>query len=97
MKVRYTDEALRDLDGILTYIGKRYPAVRGSFENRLRATVRRIAAWPESAPRIEQRASVRVVPLVPYPYRLFFRVTEDVVEILCLHHAARQEPWDTER
>jgi toxin ParE1/3/4 len=97
MRVIYTDEALRDLDGILTYIGKHYPGVSVSFENRLRATVRRIAAWPESAPRIEQRMGVRVVPLLPYPYRLFYRVTVDTVEILYLHHAARQEPWDVER
>ena len=95
MKVAYTDEALRDLDGILTYIGKHYPGVSASFENRLRTTVRRIAAWPESAPRIAERANVRVVPLVPYPYRLFYRVTASAVEILYLHHAARQEPWDT--
>jgi hypothetical protein len=36
---------------------------------------------------------VRVVPLGRYPYKIFYRVTKDAVEILHVHHAAR-EPWD---
>jgi len=42
---------------------------------------------------VEQRSSVRVVPLVRYPYRIFYRVggDGDVVEILHVHHAARQD------
>jgi plasmid stabilization system protein ParE len=44
MRVRYTDEALRDLDEILSYIAIHYPDVFISFEKRLRSAVRRIAA-----------------------------------------------------
>jgi plasmid stabilization system protein ParE len=33
------------------------------------------------------------VPLGRYPYKIFYRVTEESVEILHVHHAARQ-PWD---
>ena len=71
MKVVYTDEALRDLDEILTFIGSNYPAVSAPFQKRLRTIVRRIGKWPESSPRIEQRAGVRVAPLVRYPYKIF--------------------------
>jgi hypothetical protein len=39
---------------------------------------------------------VRVLPLLPYPYKLFHRVTADAVEILDLHHVARREPWQNE-
>jgi plasmid stabilization system protein ParE len=28
-----------------------------------------------------------------YPYKIFYRVTDDRVEILHIHHAA-QQPWD---
>jgi hypothetical protein len=34
-----------------------------------------------------------VVPLGRYPYKIFYRVTNDTVEILHIHHAARR-PWD---
>jgi plasmid stabilization system protein ParE len=96
MKVVYTAEALRNLDGILGFIAERYPKVTAAFENRLRAAVMRIGAWPESAPMVADRPEVRVLPLIPYPYKLFYRVTADAVEILYLHHAARREPWQNE-
>lgn len=94
MKVVYTDEALRDLDGILAYIAEHYPGVRTGFESRLHSIVRRIGEWPRSAAVVEERPGVRVVPLAPYPYKLFYRVAPDAVQILYLHHAARQEEWE---
>ncbi len=47
MKVVYTDEALRNLDEILSYIAANYPAISSSFEKRLRTVVARIGAWPQ--------------------------------------------------
>ena len=96
MKVVYTDEALRDLDEILTFIASNYPAISGSFERRLRALMARIGRWPESAQEVEQRPGVRIAPLVRYPYRVFYQVTTAAVEILHIHHAARQRQWDGE-
>jgi toxin ParE1/3/4 len=97
MRVVYTEDALRDLDAILTFIGQHYPTITAAFESRLRTTIARIRAWPESAPRNASRFDVRVVVLVPYPYKLFYRVTQDAIEILHLYHAARREPWEISR
>jgi toxin ParE1/3/4 len=91
MKVRYTDEALRDLDEILAYIATHYPGISASFQKRLRAIERRIGEWPNSAREVEGKPGVRMVPLIRYPYRLFYRVTNDDVEILYIHHGARHE------
>jgi len=96
MKVVYTEDALRDLDEILTFIGANYPTVIEPFLRRLRTIERRIGQWPESAQGVEQRPSIRAVPFIRYPYRLFYRVTPEAVEILHIHHAARQEPWERE-
>lgn len=97
MKVVYTDEALRNLDEILGHVASHYPTISKSFEKRLRAVVARIGAWPESAQEVAGRPGVRVVPLLRYPYKLFYRVTSECVEILYIHHAARQQPWKGER
>ena len=97
MKVVYTDEALRDLDEILAFIASNYPAIAASFVMRLDAVMARIGRWPESAQEVEQRPGVRMVPLIRYPYRIFYQVTTAAVEILHIHHAARQQPWDGER
>jgi plasmid stabilization system protein ParE len=94
MKVIYTDEALRDLDDILEFIELHYPAISVAFEERLRAIERRIGSWPKSAEEVAQRPGVRVVPCVRYPYRLFYRIADDVVEVLHINHGARQEPWE---
>ena len=96
MKVVYTDEALRDLDEILAFIASNYPAIAASFVMRLDAVMARIGRWPESAQEIEQRPGVRMAPLVRYPYRVFYQVTTAAVEILHIHHAARQRQWDGE-
>lgn len=91
MKVVFTDEALRDLDGILAYIALHYPAVLPAFEFRLRAVLARFASFPESAQQVAQRPGVRMTPLIRYPYKIFYRINDGVIEILHIHHAARSE------
>jgi plasmid stabilization system protein ParE len=71
MKVIYTDEALRDLDGVLTFIAKNYPTASAAFQRRLRMIEQRIGASPESAQEVAQRPGIRIVPSIRYPYRLF--------------------------
>jgi plasmid stabilization system protein ParE len=91
MKVVLSDEAIREIDEILQYISEHYPSVYESFEIRLRAIVRRIGQWPDSAQEVLQRPGVRSVPFIRYPYKLFYRVLTDRVEVLHVHHAARSE------
>ena len=93
MKVVYTDEALRDLDAIADWLIVHYPAVAPVVERRIRSIIAHIARWPESSRRSAKRPGVRVVALGRYPYKIFYRATGDTVEILHIHHAARQ-PWD---
>ena len=94
MKVVYTDAALRDLDGILKSIASDYPGILELFEKRLRAVESRIGQWPESAQEVEQRPGTRAVPLIRYPYKVFYQITPKAVEILHIRHAARQDPWE---
>jgi toxin ParE1/3/4 len=97
MKVIYTETALGDLDNILTYLGSNFPTVTAAFVDRIRAIEQRIGRWPESGQEVEQRTGVRVVPLIRFPYKVFYRVSEEAVEILHIRHAARQDPGDDER
>jgi plasmid stabilization system protein ParE len=93
MKVVYTDEALNDLAAIADWLGVHYPKVAPVVEQRIRRVVAHIARWPASARQATNRPGVRVVPLGRYPYKIFYRATADTVEILHIHHTARQ-PWD---
>ncbi len=96
MKVVFSDEALRDLDQIFEFNRAFYPASLDAFQRRLRVTEQRIRRWPKSAPEVEQRPGVRVAFLTPYPYKLFYRIAAERIEVLHVAHAARRDPWDRE-
>ena len=93
MKVVYTDAALQDLDEMTVWLKAHYPGLGKAVERLLRLVVAHIARWPESMRASAHRPGVRVVPLGRYPYKIFYRVSGDAVEILHINHAAR-EPWD---
>src|SRR4051812_49075176 len=97
MKVVFTEPALDDLKEILAYLAENYPGLAAAVEARIGMTIRRIGAWPESARRVGADEDIRVAPLVRYPYKIFYRVTAQAVEILHVHHAARQDPWEQEQ
>ena len=89
MKVVYTEEALRNLDDINDFIRQNYPTISEAFRLRFQFVIARIAKWPESVQEVADQSGVRVVPLVRYPYKVFYRVANQMIEILYIHHAAR--------
>ena len=89
MKVVFTSAALADLDDILGYTAANYPTLLGPVELRIRAVVERIGRWPESARRVDERANVRVVSVRRYPFKIFYRIDGDRVEILHILHTSR--------
>lgn len=91
MRVVFTPAALADLDDLLSYTSANYPDVMPALERRILAVLDRIEQWPESAREVSGRTGVRVVPLIRYPYRIFYRITADSIAILHTHHAARDE------
>src|SRR5258707_14238810 len=95
MKVVFTETALKDLDDTFEYRSANYPTLVAPVEKRIHALIAHLSRWPESARAVEQRPRTRVAPLVRYPYRIFYRVTDEAVEIVHIHHASRR-PWDAE-
>jgi toxin ParE1/3/4 len=93
MKVVYTAGARSDLDEIGEWLSDHYPTIAPAVERRIHNVIARIARWPESARRSAKYPGVRVVPIGRYPYKIFYRVTADTIEVLHIHHSGRQ-PWD---
>ena len=93
MKVIYTAAALRDLDEIAEWLAVHYPMIAPKIERRIRAVFGHIGRWPESGRRSIERQDVRVISVGRYPYKIFYRIAPNAVEILHVHHAARR-PWD---
>jgi toxin ParE1/3/4 len=97
MKLVYSRRALADLDQIATYYTfNASPAIAEGIGNRLSDVIDRICRTPEAAPRVAQRSQVRVVAVVRYPFRIFYRVRYDTIDILHIRHTSRRPPGDGE-
>jgi toxin ParE1/3/4 len=96
MKVRFTAAALADLDEIREFLLSNYPSVAPLVEQRIRTVTERISSWPESSPRVTARPEIRATLLGRYPYRIFYVITDEAVEILHIHHTSRRAFWEDE-
>jgi plasmid stabilization system protein ParE len=93
MNVEFTNRAVRDLREISDHTRRQFgDRVTAALEGRLRDAVTLIAREPESAPRVEQRSGMRVVALVRYPFKVFYRVVGDTVRIVHIRNTSRR-PW----
>jgi toxin ParE1/3/4 len=93
MKIEFTNRAVRELREISGYCRRKFgDRVTAALEAPLREVVTNLADFPERAPRVEGRPGMRVVPLVRYPFKIFYRTIGDTVRIVHIRHAARR-PW----
>jgi toxin ParE1/3/4 len=96
MKLVYSRRAIADLGKIATYYATAAsPVVAYSIGIRLETVIERICRAPEAAPRLSQRSNVRVVAVVRYPFRIFYRLRGDTIDILHIRHTARRPFEDT--
>ena len=92
MRVRYTPEAFADRERIFEYLRERSPS--GAC-NVMANAVRLLSDQPYSGYRTDD-PDVRVKFVIRYPYKIFYRVRSDVVEIALIRHISRR-PWEGER
>jgi plasmid stabilization system protein ParE len=89
----YSPRAIQDLEEIGTY----YHRVAGTriaeaIGQRIEQVIARVSRQPRTAPLVSQRSNVRVVLVLRYPYRMFYRDRDGTVEILHIRHTSRR-PW----
>jgi len=89
MKVRYTATALSEIEDILTYIAKDDPSAALRVSVTILSTIDRVADFPHIA--IESNVpDVRVAPVLPYRYLVFFSFTEGVLVVRNVRHSGRE-------
>jgi plasmid stabilization system protein ParE len=92
MKVHFTDTALTEIDEILSHIARDNPLAADEVATLMRLTIARLADYPRLATETSV-PEVRVAPVLPYRYLIFFTVTDRVLIIRNVRHSARQ-PYD---
>lgn len=91
MTLRYSRRALADLKRISAYYAlAASPVIADAVGQRLTEVIDRICQMPHSAPRLSQRSIVRAVSVVRYPFRIFYRVQVDSIEIIHIRHTSQR-------
>jgi len=91
MKLVYSRRALADLAEIAAhYAASASPAIADSIGQRLEDVIDRILRVPKAAPKLSQRSDVRVVAVIRYPFRIFYRVRKNTIDILHVRHTSRR-------
>lgn len=90
MKVHYTETALIEIDGILSYIAKDNPLAADDVAALIRLTITRLSDYPRMATQTSV-PDVRVAPVLPYRYLIFFTVADDALLVRNVTHSAREQ------
>jgi toxin ParE1/3/4 len=94
MRVRYTPEAFADRERIFEYLRERSPSGAQNVAS-IRGAVKLLGDQPYSGYKTDD-SDVRALFMIRYPYKIFYRVRDDVVEIAHIRHTSRR-PWEGER
>ena len=88
MNIRYTVPALADLDSILDYISVYSPHGAKRVQARIRAVIELLAVHPYIGVRTDDPVTRRLTTL-PYPYFVFYEISDTQIVIHAVRHAAR--------
>ena len=91
MRIRWTDQAIADLEAIRVFIEQDSPHYASVVVARLMQTVDRLKDFPQSGRVVPEFEHEAVREIVERPYRVVYRlVHEGEIHILTIHHGARQ-------
>ncbi len=90
MSIRYTQRALHQLAEVFEYIAKDNPRAANEVQAKIKASIGTLAEFP-FAGRATDETGVRILSIVRYPYRVFYRVYREDIIVLRILHAARDD------
>jgi len=88
VKIRYTAPALADLASILDYVTSHSPHGARRVQTRIQAIIELLSVHPNIGVRTDDPA-IRRLTTLPYPYLVFYEVSESQIIIHAVRHAAR--------
>ena len=88
-QVRWTPQALDDLEAICLFIARDAPRIGAMFAHRAFRATDRLVDYPRSGGIVPELDIANIRQIILGNYRLIYRIREDQVEILTVHHGAR--------
>ena len=88
-EVKWTPRALDDLDAICLFIARDSPHMASVFADRLFRTTDRLADHPRVGRIVPEIELEGIREIFVGNYRVIYRIVDDEVHILTVHHGAR--------
>ena len=95
MRVRLTSRARRELEHIGEFLIERSPATARGFIAALDGVFSRLQTMPYHG-RPTTKPTVRRISMRGYPFKVFYRVVGDTIEVLSIFHTSRAPDWKLE-
>lgn len=92
MKVRWSTTALSELEEMFIYISERNERADKAVVARFERISERLESFPFTGIEADEEGSY-MLPIVRYPYMLYYAVNQDLGEVVVLHvrHTARKK------
>ena len=93
MKVRWSQAALAQLDDIFLYIYERNRSAAVNVAQRVEELAALLGEFPLIG-HLTDEADVRILPVVRYPFVIFYAIDDAADEVVILHvrHTAQEPP-----
>ncbi len=88
MRLRYTRPALADLVAVLDYVAERAPEAASRIHARIQAVSQLLMRYPLIGASTDD-PQIRRVTTTPYPYVIFYEVTDAEIIVHAVRHGAR--------
>jgi len=89
MNVVYSPRAMHDLQGISAYLVERNPVGVTNVLGAIKSSIETLSFFPQIG-RVVDDAGHRRLPVLRYPYIIYYRVTDDELLILHIRHTSRR-------
>ena len=98
MRIRYRPTAVAQLDAIFSYIAQRSPQSATRVVETIKRNIDRLAEFRYSA-RASEVPGIRELPIVRYPYIVFYAVDDvaNEIHILRIRHTSQDPKHHLER
>ena len=88
MRLRYTNPALDDLSSVLDYIAAHSPHCAQRVQARIHGIIDLLSLYPGIGTRTDD-PMIRRMTASPYPYLVFYEVTDSEIIVHAVRHVAR--------
>lgn len=93
MRIRFTREAIDNLEGIADYLRERSPAGAKRVRAAILSSISILQRYP-TAGRAQSVDGVRKLVARKYRYLIYYRIELDAVAILSIQHPAREREFE---